>query len=124
VEGPLEHAYLRDVERAHGLPAASRQVSVSRGTRSDAVYEEFGVVVELDGRVGHSGAEAVFRDLRRDNAHAELNMTTLRYGSADVRGRPCDVAAQVAAVLRRRGWTGTYAGCPRCRRPLGQQAAS
>ncbi|HEY3337625.1 MAG TPA: type IV toxin-antitoxin system AbiEi family antitoxin domain-containing protein [Propionicimonas sp.] len=116
VESGLEYAYRRDVERAHGLPTARRQVSLSRGTRSDAVYEEHGVIVELDGVASHATAAAAFRDLRRDNIHAEVNVITLRYGSADVRGRPCDVAAQVAAVLRSRGWTGQQAACPRCRR--------
>lgn len=124
IESALEFAYRRDVERAHGLPAARRQVSVSRGTRSDAVYEGFGVVVELDGRAGHASAERTFRDLARDNAHAELSLITLRYGSADVRGRPCEVAAQVATVLRARGWTGAYGGCPRCRNAIRRQAVS
>lgn len=116
VESGLEYAYRREVERAHGLPTARRQVSLSRGTRSDAFYEEYGVVVELDGLLSHASAIGAFRDLRRDNAHAELNLITLRYGSADVRGRPCDVATQVAAVLQSRGWTGHQTACPRCRR--------
>ena len=124
VESTLEYVYRRDVERAHGLPEPRRQVSVSRWTRSDAVYEEFGVVIELDGRVGHERAGQSFRDLARDNGHAEQNLVTLRYGSADVRGRPCEVAAQVAAVLRSRGWTGGYAGCPWCRRQIRRQAVS
>ena len=114
VESALEYAYRRDVERAHGLPPARRQLSVSRGTRSDGVYEEFGIVIELDGRAHHEPTASAFRDLRRDNAHAELNLITLRYGSADVRGRPCEVAAQVATVLRSRGWAGEYPGCPSC----------
>ncbi len=115
VESALEFAYRRDVERAHRLPPPRRQFSVSQGTRSDGFYEEFGVVIELDGRAGHEGTRSSFRDLSRDNAHAELNIITLRYGSDDVRGKPCEVAAQVAATLRSRGWTGDYSGCPRCR---------
>ena len=78
------------------------------------MYEQFGVIIELDGRAGHEGVRPAFRDLERDNAHAEHNLITLRYGSADVRGKPCEVAAQVATALRSRGWTGVYAGCPRC----------
>lgn len=124
VESTLEYVYRRDVERAHGLPEPRRQVSISRGTRSDGVYQEFGVVIELDGRAGHEEAERSFRDLERDNAHAERNVITLRYGSADVRGRPCEVAAQVAAVLRSRGWQGDYPGCPWCRRRIHRQAVS
>jgi very-short-patch-repair endonuclease len=117
IESTLEYVYRRDVERAHGLPPARRQASVSAGTRSDGLYEAFGVVIELDGRAFHQNANAVFRDLARDNGHAELNLITLRYGSADVRGRPCEVASQVAAVLRARGWVGTSLRCPRCPPP-------
>ena len=54
----------------------------------------------------------------------QLNLITLRYGSADVRGRACEVAAQIAAVLRARGWSGTVTGCPRCRKPPDRQAVS
>ncbi len=115
VESALEFAYRRDVERAHRLPTPRRQMSVSQGTRSDGFYEEFGVVIELDGRNGHEGTRSSFRDLSRDNAHAERNIITLRYGSKDVRGKPCEVAAQVATTLRSRGWTGDYSGCPHCR---------
>lgn len=115
VESALEFVYRRDVERAHRLPPPRRQFSVSQGTRSDGFYEEFGVVIELDGRVGHEGVRSVFRDLARDNAHAELNLITLRYGSADVRGKPCEVAAQVATALRSRGWTGDHRACRHCR---------
>jgi len=117
IESTLEYVYRRDVERAHGLPAARRQASVSAGTRSDGFYEAYGVVIELDGRAFHQNADAAFRDLARDNAHAALNLITLRYGSADVRGRPCAVARQVAAVLKSRGWTGTPLRCPRCPSP-------
>lgn len=114
IESTLEYVYRRDVERAHGLPPARRQVSVSAGTRSDGLYEAYGVVIELDGATFHQTADSAFRDLERDNAHAELNLITLRYGSADVRGCPCQVASQIAAVLRARGWTGTPLRCHRC----------
>src|SRR5689334_16353880 len=39
----------------------------------------------------------------------------LRYGWADVAGRPCEVAEQVAAMLRIAGWAGQPAPCrPAC----------
>lgn len=114
IESTLEYVYRRDVERAHGLPAAKRQESASAGTRSDAWYEDYEVLVELDGRFGHEDARSTFRDLSRDNAHTVRRLATLRYGSADVRGRPCDVARQVGLVLRGRGWAGALAKCPRC----------
>ena len=115
IESPLEFAYRRDVERAHGLPTPSRQVSVTRGTRSDVYYEEFRLLIELDGKFGHNDGSSTFRDLTRDNVHAGLSLTTFRYGSTDVRGKPCEVAAQVAQALLERGWLGPYLGCPRCR---------
>lgn len=116
IESPLEYAYRRDVERAHGLPTPSRQESVTSGTRSDVYYEQFALLIELDGRAGHADGSGAFRDLHRDNVHAGLKLTTFRYGSADVRGKPCEVAAQVGQALLDRGWLGPYTGCPRCRR--------
>ncbi len=116
IESTLEFVYRRDVERAHGLPAGTRQVSHSRGTRSDVTYEPYRLLVELDGRLGHE--DRPFRDLWRDNAHASTDLLTLRYGSADVRARPCEVAQQVATALRVRGWRGVFKPCHWCERAL------
>jgi hypothetical protein len=113
---PLEVRYLRTVERPHGLPPALRQTRRERrgGCYYDDVrYAPFGVLVELDGRLGHV-ADGRLRDLRRDNAAAESGELVLRYGWADVTGRPCVVAAQVANVLQARGWAGRPDRCPRC----------
>ena len=65
-------------------------------------------------RVGHEDASSAFRDLRRDNVHAAIGYPTLRYGSADVRGRPCEVARQVWEALSHRGWPEPFSPCPRC----------
>lgn len=111
VESSLEWPYLRDVEQAHALPTAARQVSLGDGTRIDARYTEFGVIVELDGQC-HLASE--FRDMERDNAHTELGEVSLRYGSVDVRTRACAVARQVARVLRHHGWAGEPQRCARC----------
>jgi len=100
-QSSLELRYLREVERAHGLPAGSRQRMVHRrGGRSydDVRYAEYGVAVELDGRAAHPD-EARWRDMRRDNAAATSGRRVLRYGWADVTTSPCEVAAQVATVL-------------------------
>ena len=113
----LEYRYERDVERAHGLPEPVRQApftdpSGGRGRR-DRLYR--GVVVELDGRLGH-GPEDQWRDKDRDNAAAVDGQQSLRYGWEDVRWHPCATALQVAAVLRRHGWVGwprpCSPGCP------------
>jgi hypothetical protein len=59
--------------------------------------------------------EEAFRDLRRDNAAMLAGDRVLRYGWRDVTGRPCTVAAQIAIVLRRQGWTGSPHRCgPHC----------
>ncbi len=112
-ESPLELRYLRDIERAHGLPSGDRQHRSSLPFRRDVVYRAFGLVVELDGRLGHEG-EGRFRDMRRANRTALSGEMTLRYRTADVVGRPCLVAQQVASALRLRGWSDWLCPCPRC----------
>lgn len=108
VRSNLEHRYVLSVERPHGLPTALRQVRIVRDGRArylDNLYRPQLVCVELDGRAAHPPGER-WRDFRRDNAGATDGIITLRYGWSDVTGRPCRVAAQVAAVLTRRGWPG------------------
>lgn len=113
-ESPLELTYLRDVERPHGLPSAVRQAA-SRDRRAlrDVCYPAYRVVVELDGRLGHAELGR-FRDMDRDNVAGLDGLFTMRYGAADLWDRPCEVAAQVAAALRQRGWTGLPTRCSRC----------
>jgi hypothetical protein len=118
VHSGLEYRYIRDVERPHGLPRSIRQVRVVRGTRieyRDALYQPYGVAAELDGRAAHPG-DLRWRDIKRDNAALADGIITLRYGRTDVAEYPCLAAAQVAEVLRRRGWPGSSrrcsAGCP------------
>lgn len=113
IESTLEHRYLVDVERPHALPRGVRQVSLLARSRTDVWYDEADLLVELDGKVGH--IDGAFRDMRRDNANARRGGITLRYSSADIRGRPCDVARQISEVLLSRGWTGTLRPCERCR---------
>jgi hypothetical protein len=117
VHSPLERRYLRDVERAHGLPTANRQILVVRGparTYEDVRYRDYRTCVELDGLVAHP-ADSRWLDIRRDNANAADGIITLRYGWTDVAYRPCAVAAEVARVLRRRGWDGSPRRCgPGC----------
>lgn len=115
-ESPIEVRYARDVERAHELPRGTRQArSGDRRHLRDVEYKDYGVVVELDGRIGHTGMGR-FRDMWRDNSATVEDRVTLRYGAADLYGRPCAVAGQVAAVLSRRGWRAFPSRCERCRR--------
>jgi hypothetical protein len=112
-QSPLELHYLRDVERAHGLPSATRQAARRRrGGRwyDDVHYAGYRTRVELDGRAAHP-VDHRFRDMRRDNSAAVDGDTVLRYGWSDVTERCCEVAGQVAMVLRRHGWRGTPRSC-------------
>lgn len=113
----LEYRYIHRVERRHGLPAARRQVRIRQRTGSrylDNLYEEYRLCVELDGTAAHP-AEEQWRDKRRDNANLVRGLVTLRFGFLDLRGRGCEAAGTVAALLRGNGWTGTPRRCgPAC----------
>lgn len=114
IESLLELRYLRDVERAHGLPPGERQVAHTRlgGRIFDDVRYRVGLVVELDGRVAHSD-QTSHRDLQRDNVAAGRGDLVLHFGWDDVTRNPCGVATQVARVLLSRGWAGRPTPCKR-----------
>jgi hypothetical protein len=80
--------------------------------RRDRVYEQFRVVVELDGKLFHRDKR---KDQRRDNAATASGLHPLRYGWSDVRHRACLTADEVARTLREHGWNGRpwpcSAGC-------------
>jgi predicted transcriptional regulator of viral defense system len=113
----LEYRYLRDVERAHGLPRSRHQVRMvidGRVGYRDAYYEKYRLAVELDGRLAHPDEER-WRDLRRDNEASADGIYTTRYDWQAVASRPCETALLQARILRQRGWTGTPRPCsPRC----------
>lgn len=112
----FERRYLRDVERSHGLPIARRQVRVvTRGTVTfrDVEYSDFGVVIELDGRLAHAG-QRQWADLERDVEAALRGETTLRFGWLHVLD-PCRAARALGWLLRSRGWEGSPTACgPDC----------
>jgi hypothetical protein len=117
VNSVLEYRYVRGVERPHGLPRGVRQApALHDGRREyrDVLYEEYQLALELDGRLAHP-AESRWRDIRRDNAAAADQITTLRYGWLDVTNDPCRIAAEIASLLIRRGYSGCrpcQPGCP------------
>ena len=116
---PLEALYDAKVVRPHGLPRGTGQAparSLDSGTiYRDILYEEFGVIVELDGRLGHEAESEVFRDHARDNAATLTGAATLRFGWMGVVGQACPIATQVATLLHLRGWTGQPRPCgPGC----------
>lgn len=114
----LERGYLRNVERAHGLPRGERrQRSRSTGTRTDqdVRYEKYGLLVELDGRHVHDNAASWDADARRDLAElvvAEMATARMTYGL--VFNEACGTARQLEVYFRRKGWSGEFIRCPRC----------
>ncbi len=85
---------------------------VAEGTRIDALFHQQRLVIELDGVRDHADWS---KDMMRDNKRLiEADSITLRYGWNAVTGDACAVAAQVAASLASRGWTGEIRTCPRC----------
>jgi hypothetical protein len=124
VRSLLERRYVTGVERAHGLPAATRQakrrqpMNGLRTTYIDNLYEEFEVCVEVDGNAAHP-ADQRWDDVRRDNANTARGTATLRFGWPEVTQHRCQSAILVGATLRERGWTGALRPCsPGC--PVGQ----
>lgn len=113
----LEHKYLTRVERPHGLPTGKRQRRVSVGRTSayrDVEYLRFGLVVELDGRLGHEEQGDRWDDMDRD-VHATIaGKRTMRLGWRHVL-RPCRTALAVGRMLRALGWGGELRPCsPEC----------
>jgi hypothetical protein len=112
----LELRYARGVERAHGLPAATRQALVRQATGNrylDNLYEQYRACVEIDGAAAHPEDEQ-WRDKGRDrwnSVHEKIE--TIRVGVPDLvnQERLCRTAADVAAWLSGRG--------PRVGRPCG-----
>lgn len=110
IESALEWRFNQVLTR-HALPAPKRQV-VADGTRIDALFRQQRLVIELDGARDHADWS---KDMMRDNKRLiETDSITLRYGWNAVTGQACAVAAQVAASLASRGWTGEIRPCSHC----------
>jgi hypothetical protein len=109
---PLEYRYLRDVERAHGLPTADRQARAEHNGHQifrDAFYRRYRLIVELDGRANHPD-EQRWSDQRRDNAAAVEGVITLRPAPA-LRPWLPDLASRPAAeTITGRGRPGPVRG--------------
>jgi hypothetical protein len=117
---PLERRWARDVQRAHGLPRATRQArrdGPDGVRRLDNYYGPYRLCVELDGAAFHRAGD-LDRDRRRDNeALIAADAKTLRYGFKEVANHPCDQAGQFARALIGQGWTASTLkpcgpGCP------------
>jgi hypothetical protein len=110
----LEHSYLARVERPHGLPRPKRQARpVGQQVLRDIDFDEYALVIELDGRLFHDTAWARDADLERDlDARLLDGRETVRLGWGQVFDRPCATAAKVGMLLQHRGWTGSPRRCP------------
>ncbi len=117
-ESPAEVRWVRDVERAHGMPAAVRQQPTGDGGRRDSVYDDFDLVVEVDGRLGHEGWDGRRRDGRRDRRAAATGRLTVRVFWDELVQTPCELALEVGDLLRLRGWTGSPTPCRKRSCPL------
>ncbi|HWU23574.1 MAG TPA: hypothetical protein VN088_18695 [Nocardioides sp.] len=114
----LERGYLHRVERAHGLPRATRQrpsTATGKPTAQDVRYDEYGLIVELDGRAFHDSPRARDADAARDLAElAAHNDATARVTYGLVFRDACTTAARIATILQRRGWRGEACRCAGC----------
>ena len=112
----LERRYVRDVERAHGLPKSKHQARRQFGSKAhyrDNWYDAYRLVVEIDGPSYHQN-EQVQLDKNRDNVNLALDdVRTHRFGPVAVTERVCETAAMVAATLQRSGWQGSPHPCRR-----------
>jgi hypothetical protein len=117
VESVLELRALRRVVNAHGLPTPTLQTRAVQGgaaVRRDAEWEAYGVILESDGLLAHGG-ESIHRDRMRDRHAARIGRITLRAGYADIEFGPCELAADIYATLRTRGYRGLISPCrPGC----------
>ncbi|MGN6752166.1 MAG: type IV toxin-antitoxin system AbiEi family antitoxin domain-containing protein [Intrasporangium sp.] len=121
-ESAAEVRYVRDVEGAHGLPAGTSQLPAPGRRFRDRAYEQYHLIVEIDGRLGHSGWSDRQRDSRRDREAARDGWLTVRGTWVDVAGGPCEFADDLGQILCDRGWAGPPVRCgPGC--SLGSWAA-
>lgn len=111
----LEHGYLTRVERVHGLPRSELQTvrATPMGNQfRDVEYAAYGLVVELDGALGHD----TWRDQARDADRvlddlAATGTVTARLRWHQVFETPCRTAQSIARVLASRGWTDFPTAC-------------
>jgi hypothetical protein len=94
-----------ELAAAAGLPRPEVEARFPEKRRVDFVWHELSLIVETDGRRGHSGSIAFAEDRSRDRAHVLQGYLTLRYTWFEVAFEPSLVIAQLAAAakLRRDG---------------------
>jgi very-short-patch-repair endonuclease len=116
-ESLLEVDFVTRVLRAHGLAEMRMAVPDHVGgvsIRRDFVDDAHQVVVEVDGRIAHEGRRGA--DIRRDRSTAARGSVTLRAEWVDVHFEACQLAADIFATQRSRGYQGMLNACgPGCK---------
>ncbi len=114
-QSAAEVRFIRDVERAHGLPTGVRQLATDSGRRRyhDNGYPALKVIVEVDGRAGHEGWGHRTRDGQRDREVGGDGWLTVRVFWPDCAITPCRTAGELDALFRSRGWAGRATPCGR-----------
>jgi hypothetical protein len=118
VRSVLEEVYAVEVEQAHGIPEARRQLPVwvdGRRLYEDVGYDDLGIplTVRLDGRT-HLEPDVAYRDRRRGNVAVLTGRHSLVFGWRELEENPCSAAREVASLLYRCGWHGPLRPCPKC----------
>lgn len=110
----LERSFIRNVEEAHALPRSERQVSVWTAQGRiwrDLRWRAFGVVGELDGRIGHERSVDRWADQDRDLDAALEQLITIRLGWRHSEHEPCRTAVRLGRLFNTRGWDGRPRRC-------------
>lgn len=105
-ESMLERRFLRIV-RGAGLPRPVTQRIVRHDSRHvarvDFCFEEYRIVVEVTGQLGHSSPSERRRDAQRRNELLDLGFRVYEYTWSDVTQRPDRVASTMWRRLRAAG---------------------
>lgn len=103
----LERRFLELVRRA-GLPRPLTLVIHQRNgntvARVDFLFEPYGVVVETDGKLGHSSSSERAKDAQRRGELEDLGRRVYQYTWEDVTARPGYVERTLTERLHRAGW--------------------
>jgi very-short-patch-repair endonuclease len=97
----LERRFIDLIRRAR-LPLPESNLLTGR-TRPDLVWRDERVLVELDSRGFHADWIAGRTDRGKDRKRTLQGWTCLRYVPEDIRDRPLEVVAEIAAALALRG---------------------
>jgi hypothetical protein len=105
----LEREFLR-LMREGGLPRPTPQVVFRNGDRTvarvDFLYEDWDIVIEVSGKLGHSSPTERARDAQRRNELQDMGLLVYEFTWEDITRRPSWVLGRMRQRLRSAGWTG------------------